>query len=310
MPSMEVALLLDAAPAHGDPVRNRTQWPAPPRGRMVRLPGRGRIFVRELGGPKGAPAVVLLHGWMASGGLNWIEAFRPLAQHFRVLAPDLRGHGRGSRRTSGRFSLEGCADDVAALVRTLDAGPAIVAGYSMGGPVAQLLWRRHRADVAGLVLVATSAMPVPEGAARPVMDRMMRSMATATRFTDRATWLPRRLIQEVSPRRTRADHLQGWARQEFGRHHWPTVLDAGRALASYDATEWIGRVDVPTAVLLTKQDQAIPASDQHEMARRIRGAVTIPMNAGHFVATEPAFGATLLAACRQVSARQTDTIAA
>ena len=63
--------------------------------------------------------------------------------HFRVLAPDLRGHGRGARSYRGRFELEGCADDVAAMLRALDAGPAIVAGYSMGGPVAQLLWQRH-----------------------------------------------------------------------------------------------------------------------------------------------------------------------
>ena len=67
-----------------------------PLGRRVELPGRGTTFVRDVAGPTpDAPVVVLLHGWFASGGLNWHQAFRPLSQHFRVIAPDLRGHGRG-----------------------------------------------------------------------------------------------------------------------------------------------------------------------------------------------------------------------
>ena len=85
---------------------------------------------------------MLLHGWIASGGLNWFNAFGPLSQRYSVIAPDMRGHGRGIR-VRRRFRLADCADDVAALLEHLDTGPAIVVGYSMGGPVAQLLWRRH-----------------------------------------------------------------------------------------------------------------------------------------------------------------------
>ena len=92
--------------------------------------------------------MVLLHGWIASGGLNWFTAFGPLSQRYRVIAPDLRGHGRGIR-SRRRFRLADCADDVAALLDQLGAEPAIVVGYSMGGPVAQLLWRRHPERVAG-----------------------------------------------------------------------------------------------------------------------------------------------------------------
>ena len=52
--------------------------------------------------------------------------------------------------------LADCADDVAALVEELGTGKVIAAGYSMGGPVAQLLRRRHPDKVAGLVLCATA----------------------------------------------------------------------------------------------------------------------------------------------------------
>ena len=122
--------------------------PPIPLGRRVELPGRGTTFVREIPGPPGAPTVVLLHGLIASGGLNWFQAFAPLSEHFRVLAPDMRGHGRGIR-TWSRFRLADCADDVAALLDHLEVDRVVAAGYSMGGPIAQLLWHRHPEKVAG-----------------------------------------------------------------------------------------------------------------------------------------------------------------
>ena len=77
--------------------------------------------MREVAGPPGAPDLVLLHGLLAVGGLNWFQVFEPLGQHFRVIAPDLRGHGRGLRSRK-RFRLADCADDVAALLDELERG--------------------------------------------------------------------------------------------------------------------------------------------------------------------------------------------
>src|SRR5271166_4020190 len=65
--------------------------PAVPLGRRIRLAGRGTTFVREIAGPPGAPTLVLLHGFMASGGLNWFRTFDALSREFHVVAPDLRG---------------------------------------------------------------------------------------------------------------------------------------------------------------------------------------------------------------------------
>ena len=72
-----------------------------------------------------------------------------------MVAIDHRGHGRGIR-SRRRFHLSDCADDAAALVAELGLDRVIAVGYSMGGPIAQLLWRRHREVVGGLVLCATS----------------------------------------------------------------------------------------------------------------------------------------------------------
>ena len=107
----------------------------PPRGRRVEL-GNGRsCFVREAGVDRGAPPLLLLHGWFASAGLNWLRAFAPLAQQYRVLAPDFRGHAHGEPSATG-FRIEDCADDMAALLEALSPQtPAIVIGYSLGGMV-------------------------------------------------------------------------------------------------------------------------------------------------------------------------------
>src|SRR5579864_8660271 len=66
-----------------------------PEGRIVELPGRGSAFARIAQGPAGAPTVLLLHGLMATADLNWALAVPVLARRFNVVAPDLRGHGRG-----------------------------------------------------------------------------------------------------------------------------------------------------------------------------------------------------------------------
>src|SRR4051794_5248050 len=106
---------------------------AVPDGRFVDLPGRGTTFIRELAGPPGAPTVMLLHGLSATGGLNWVWSFRPLAGRYRVIAIDHRGHGHGIR--TNRFRLADCADDVAALADQLRIGSFVAVGYSMGGPI-------------------------------------------------------------------------------------------------------------------------------------------------------------------------------
>ncbi|MBA2626088.1 MAG: alpha/beta hydrolase, partial [Acidimicrobiia bacterium] len=103
--------------------------PLPP-GRVVDVPGRGEIFVREAPGPKGAPTVLLLHGWTASADLNWWRVYPSVPSIGSLLAIDHRGHGRGIR-SDEPFSLEAAADDAAALLEHLGAGPAIVCGYSM-----------------------------------------------------------------------------------------------------------------------------------------------------------------------------------
>ena len=98
---------------------------------------------------------MLLHGLGMTADLNWGPAYAELGDPFRVVAPDLPGHGRGVRPWPD-FSLEQCADHIVALADSLAIDRFIACGYSMGSLIAQLLWRRHPNRIAGLVLGATS----------------------------------------------------------------------------------------------------------------------------------------------------------
>jgi len=279
--------------------------PAPPGlpdGHALELPGRGTTLYRRAG-VLGAPTLVLLHGWTATSGLNWFTSFPALTTAFDVVALDHRGHG-GGIRSKRRFRLADCADDAVALADALGIDRFVPVGYSMGGPVAQLIWHRHRERVRGLVLCATSRYFVGgqpgERAAGPVLAlASLLARATPAR-------LHRTLGDRFAAARYDETELGLWARQEIARNSPRMVLEAGQALARFSSSDWIGEVDVPTAVLVTELDTVVPPRRQRALAAAIDGAVTYPVAGDHGVcALEPdAFVPVLLRACTDVTSRE------
>jgi pimeloyl-ACP methyl ester carboxylesterase len=276
----------------------------PPPGCFASLPERGDLFVRAARGPREAPTVVLLHGWIASGGLNWFQAFEALRGHYRVLAPDLRGHARGIR--SGRFRLRDCADDVAALLRKRRVKNAILVGYSMGGPVAKLVWRRHPELVSGLVLAATSARLARTWGLGLALTGLMEGAAVAGRVISMRSLFGSAIAisadREVGE--LQIESLPVWARSEVGLHDVRHLLEAGAEIGRFDATAWLGEIDVPTSVIVTERDRAIPPRHQRALAKAIRGARTHKIAGGHLSFAYPAFGSTLRTAIDCVAKRR------
>ena len=271
-----------------------------PRGRRFELDS-GVTYYREAHGPAEAPTVLLLHGWMATGGLNWLQAFEPLSRSFRVIAPDLRGHGRGIR-TWKRFRLQDCADDAAQLVRGLAAGPVIAVGYSMGGAVAQLLWRKHPELVSGLVLCATGPSFFPTAPSRLALGATLGALAGTTRLAQVSTYVPRRMWKTFSPGAIRPPPkaVPAWVRSEFQEHDLRMVLEAGVEIGFHNAWDWLPEIDVPTSVLVTTRDSAIRPGVQIDMARAISGAKIHRLADGHLACARPGFGMTLNRACFDV----------
>ena len=265
-----------------------------PEGRLVDLAGRGAAFVRTADGPAGAPTVLLVHGLFATADLNWSLAIPALATRFRVVAPDLRGHGRGL--PTRRFAGEECADDLAAIVRTLGLGRVIVVGYSLGGLVAQLFVRRHPDLVAGLVLCATACtfeVPTERGAIRFLEQAARRAPEKLRRAAMLAVLKPKS-----------ADGARGrWLMNEVRRHNTLALLDATSVAARFNSASWLGDSECPAAVIVTSDDRVVPAEAQKELARTLGRSVVHEVSGDHFACVKkPAeFNAALVTACVSVS---------
>lgn len=260
-----------------DPAATATEIRRPelPPGRTIDLPD-GPVRLREIAGPPGAPAVVLLHGWTATADLNFYRCYAPLGEHFRVLAFDHRGHGTGLR-TRAPFRLEDCADDVVAMANVIGLDRFVVLGYSMGGAVAQLVWHQHRDRLSGLVLCSTA----------PHFNNHRNERLAFIGLTGMAA-LARLTPAQIRHRLTDQFYLQRktvgwepWAAQEFASHDWRTILQAGGAIGGFRSDEWIGQVDVPTSVVVTMVDEVVPLRRQIRLFEAIPTATAFRVDAGH-----------------------------
>lgn len=273
--------------------------PQLPPGRPLDLPNRGRTWLYDSGPPAddvGQPPLMLLHGWTSTASLNWFRCFRALSRQYRVLAIDHRGHGRGIR-SRRPFRLEDCADDVAAVIEQLDLGVVTAVGYSMGGPVAQYLWRRHRDLVDGLVLCATAARFAVRSELRGPVGMLGFGMSVAL------SGVPAALRTQglgLVLRRTINAGAAPWAVAEWQRADPAALIQAGLALGRFDSRGWIGQIDVPTSVVVTTLDATVSPRRQWQLAEGIPGATPFTVAGDHRVcADDPRlFVPVLLEACR------------
>ncbi len=275
--------------------------PLPP-GSRLHLPGRGTTYVRHAEGPPGAPTVLLLHGWTATADLNWATTYGPLSQRFGVVAMDHRGHGRGIR-SRRPFRLEDCAEDAAAVCAALGIDHVVPVGYSMGGPVVQLLWRRHRELVAGMVLCATALRFADNSARARLFHASMLGASACARLSP--PMVQGRFVAEWVRRRVLAGPYRDWAAVEFGRSDPGSLLQAGAALSRFDSTEWSGSIDVPAAVVQTELDTVVPPSSQLGLWRSIPRCELYPVPGDHGVVfSGPSdFVPALVDACASVADR-------
>jgi pimeloyl-ACP methyl ester carboxylesterase len=249
-----------------------SDWPPEPPiefppARTVQVKGRGEFFLRDSDPTRaGGPAVMLLHGWMATADLNWAGAYDDLVRAgHRVLAIDHRGHGRGLRPLVP-FRLADCAADAAGVLRTLGVAPAVVVGYSMGGAIAQLVTRDHPDAVSGLVL---------SGTAQHWQDRALKRYWLSMGLLGFGLALfPSQLWGRGFRRVGLTEGPQAaWLESELMRHSARDVAEAGRELGRFDSRPWLKRLDIPSAVVLTSRDDMVPPRKQRELADALEAEV-------------------------------------
>ncbi|GEE01132.1 hypothetical protein nbrc107696_15780 [Gordonia spumicola] len=222
-------------------------------------------------GPQGAPVVVLLHSVSTTGLLCWYPVVPKLAQNYRVVTIDHRWHGRGIR--SADFTLDDCADDVVAVADHLGIDTFTAAGFSMGGGIAQLTWKRHPGRVTGLVLCSTgpyfSSIDPKRLAAEQRIGRVLKPVDKI---------LP-------TPSDARLDNWEGHPLMWALSHVVSTPLghqgEFSLAMSRFDSRPWLGDVDVPTAVVVSTRDKIVQPERQQLLVDGIPDARRFDVDGGH-----------------------------
>jgi non-heme chloroperoxidase len=226
------------------------------------------------------PVVTFSHGWPLNADA-WDGQMNFLAQQgFRVVAHDRRGHGR-SEQASSDNDMNGYADDLAAVIETLDLKSVTMVGHSTGGgEVVRYIARHGSKRVSKAVLIA--AVPPlllktaahPEGLPIEVFDGLRTALAK-----DRAQFYKEFAIPFYGANRDGAKVSQGMLDQ-----FWLWSMQAGlknayeciKAFSETDFTEDLKKIDVPTLVLHGEDDQIVPVNDTgRKSAMLIAGAKAI-----------------------------------
>jgi non-heme chloroperoxidase len=235
------------------------------------------IYYKDWG--KG-PVVTFSHGWPLSSDA-WDGQMLFLVQNgFRVVAHDRRGHGRSSQSSSAN-DMDGYADDLAAVIETLDLKSAMLVGHSTGGgEVVRYIGSHGTKRVAKAVLIA-AVPPImlktaanPEGLPMEVFDNMRSGLVK-----DRSQFYKDLAIQFYGANRTGAKVSQGvldqfwlWSMQAGLKNAYESI----KAFSETDFTEDLKKIDVPTLVMHGEDDQIVPVKDAAvKSAKLIRGAKEI-----------------------------------
>ena len=262
-------------------------WPNRAASRFVEAASL-RWHVQEFGAPD-APGLLLLHGTGAATH-SWRALAPLLARDFRVVAPDLPGHGFTAPLPSRRLSLPGMAEAVAGLARALDLAPAVAVGHSAGAAV--LARMCLDGAIAPRLLVALNGALAPfEGAASvlfPTMARMLFLNPVTPRVfawsADRAA--VRRLIGGTGSRLDAAG-LDLYGRLFARAGH---VRGALGMMANWDLTALdraLPQLKPRTLLIVGSEDRAIRPDTAFALRDRLRDArVELLRGLGHLAHEE------------------------
>jgi pimeloyl-ACP methyl ester carboxylesterase len=234
------------------------------------------VDVREAGA---GPCVILLHGYPLDGAM-WSGVARALATRFRVLKPDLPGHGENP--APAPRELDGHAEFVQAIVRELPP-PVGLAGFSMGGYAAFALLRRDPANLRALALVDTRAEADDEEGKKRRDDAIeaVRSGGVA-RIAD--AMLPKLLAEPSLSNRDLTERLRRIILRQK-----PESVEADLAAMRdrRDAVDLLPQIRTRALVVVGELDTLTPPALSEKMAGAIPGArlVNIP-GAGHLTPME------------------------
>jgi pimeloyl-ACP methyl ester carboxylesterase len=230
------------------------------------------------------PVVVLLHGFPLDRSM-WHHEQSTVGAIYRVIAPDLRGHGT-SAAPEGIYTVDEMADDV---IETLDllqlTGPVVFGGLSMGGYLVLSIAARYPDRVKGLMLMNTRASADSPEAARVREDLARQVKAAGNVEAVVATMLPRLFAKSTYEHHP---HLVARTHHQMARTPVRAVAGTLRGLAIRpDRSGLLAGIKAPALVLAGKEDQLIPIEESETMARSLPNARLVTIDgAGHLAPLE------------------------
>jgi len=231
---------------------------------------------------------VLIHGLGGSSG-NWTDLARLLLPRYRLLVPDLPGHGASGR---GRWdsTLASFRDAVRACAEAESLDAPVVVGHSFGGQVALSLAVATPAWPRALVLAAASGISSSRAGRRRGLQ-VASVVRPARRADPLRVWILRhRLTRRLafSGMVSHIDTLSDAGAEEFfsGAARATTTRPALRALMESDPRHQLHHVDVPVLVLWGARDAALPVADGIDYARRLRARLRVLADTGHLLIGE------------------------
>jgi 3-oxoadipate enol-lactonase/4-carboxymuconolactone decarboxylase len=227
-------------------------------------------------GPPGAAPLVLLHSLGTTSGI-WDAQAAELSRTFRVIRPDLRGHGL-TTCTPGPYSMALFTDDLAALLTSLNINQFHLGGISIGGLIAQSFAAAHPGRVASLMLVDT-ALAIPP--AQSWTDRAAKVRAEgigAIADAVLARWVTQPFMD--------AAETHG-LREMLMRTTAEGYAASAEAIAAADLTATTSNLQLPTLIVVGDQDQATPVAAAQALNAVIAGSsLTIIKDAAHIPTVE------------------------
>ncbi len=221
--------------------------------------------------------LLLIHGFPLDSAM-WELQLQDLAEVARVIAPDLRGHGR-SDSVPGPYSMKLFSDDIAGLLDFLNISqPIVVCGLSMGGYIALDFYRRYPERVAGLILTATRA------AADSEEGKAGRDKAVATVESGGTESIVSGMLPKLmAPESYEDDELVDFVKEIMEGTSVEGVIGALHAMRDRpDSTPTLSKIAVPTLIIHGENDQIIPIVEAEAMYRAIEEAeMVVVEQAGH-----------------------------
>ncbi|WP_294533356.1 alpha/beta fold hydrolase BchO [uncultured Rhodoblastus sp.] len=268
-----------------DFAREGADWPLRESSRFVVADGF-RWHVQDIGS---GPPALLVHG--AAGATHSWRGLSPLlAEHYRVIAPDLPGHGfTTSERWTDR-SLKGYARALAALLARLDVAPKLVIGHSAGAAILARLIAEGRLEPDLFVAINGAFLPFEGfgGQIFPVLARLLHLNPLAARFV---AWSADRgsVAQLIAGMGSKLDAqgLDLYARLMQNPAHCAGALEM---MANWDLTrmpEDLRRIAIPALLIVGENDKAIRPDDAEKIAKFLPRAKIIRLpGLGHLAHEE------------------------